>query len=84
METVLGEPAERFSNDNSTERRHIMSTLSAAHAHPLLVLHAKHFHAIDALRTMFRDGTRPERIHYPPSLNSLLEDAAMAREMGRL
>lgn len=61
-----------------------MATLSAAHAHPLLVPHLKHFHAIDAVRAMFHVGTRPARFHYPPDLNSFLGDAAMAREMRRL
>jgi hypothetical protein len=65
-----------------------MSTLSAVmHAHPLLVPHPKRFHAIDAARAMFHAAAkheRPERIYYPPTLNFLLENAAMAREMRRL
>lgn len=52
-----------------------MSTLSAVHAH---------FHPIDAVWAMFHAASRPERIHYPPPLNFLVEDAAMAREMRRL
>lgn len=61
-----------------------MSTLAATHAHPLLVLHTRHFHLVDAVRALFHPATSSERFRYPPSLNSLLEDAAMAREMLRL
>lgn len=61
-----------------------MATLSAAHAHPLLTPHMKHVHAIDTVWAMFHREARPERIYYLPELNSLLEDAAMAREMHRL
>lgn len=61
-----------------------MSTLSAVHAHPLLVPHWKQFHVVDAVRAMFHSERRPERIHYPPSLTYLVEEAAMAREMLRL
>ncbi|MEB3021193.1 hypothetical protein [[Mycobacterium] crassicus] len=63
-----------------------MSTLSAIHAHPQLVPHLKHFEVVvvDAVRAMFHPESRPEREHYPPSLNFLLEDAAMAREMRHL
>ncbi|MEB3031502.1 hypothetical protein [[Mycobacterium] nativiensis] len=60
-----------------------MATLSAAHAHPMLVQHAKHFHVMDTLRAIWRFASS-EQFHYPPSLNTLLEDSAMAREMYRL
>ncbi|WP_409428620.1 hypothetical protein [Mycobacterium sp. SMC-11] len=63
-----------------------MSTLSAVHAHPLLTPHLKHFEVVvvDVVRALFHPARRPERAHYPPPLNFLLEDAAMAREMRHL
>lgn len=61
-----------------------MSTLSAVPARLLLMPHAKHLHAIDAVRAMLHAVARPEWLRYPPDLNSILEDAAMAREMRRL
>jgi len=61
-----------------------MSTLSAAHAHPLLVPHLNHLHVVDAVRAMLHPARRPERTRYPSPLNFLLEDAAMVREMRHL
>lgn len=66
------------------ERSHIMFTLSAVHGPQLPALHTKHFHVGEAARMVFHAASRPERIHYPPELTSLLEEAAMAREMYRL
>ncbi|BBY34641.1 hypothetical protein BST33_14700 [Mycolicibacter minnesotensis] len=63
-----------------------MATMSAAHAHPLLVPNLKHVElvVVGAVRAMFRRGRRTERAHYVPPLNVLLEDAAMARELRHL
>lgn len=63
-----------------------MATMSAAHAHSLLVPYLKHFEivVVDAARAVFRRGRRTERAHYVPPLNVLLEDAAMARELRHL
>lgn len=61
-----------------------MFTSSAVHVHPLLVPHLKHIHPINALLAMLHVTGEHDHFHYPPELNTLLEDAAMAREMRRL
>lgn len=61
-----------------------MSTYSAVHAHPWPALHVGHFHVMDSVRAMLHFLTFSEGSYYPPSLNSVLEDSAMAREMYRL
>lgn len=63
-----------------------MSTLSAAHAHPLLVSHLKHVEivVVDAVRAMSHRVTPLQRAHRVPARSHILEDAAMAREMRHL
>jgi len=61
-----------------------MSTLPAVHAHPLHLPHIKHLHLIDALVSMLHTLSEHDHFRYPPEINSLLENAAMAREMRRL
>lgn len=61
-----------------------MSTFSVAHSHPLQVLHTKYVRGVETLLAIWQSATSSDRLRYPPSLNSILEDAAMAREMRRL